>query len=77
MDNNKIKKHIKPIIILVFVIVIMGFSNSVFAEINEGYATETISGGWLKNVEISSSLLNPIGTLLLWVGGFIQTCLSI
>ncbi len=76
MDNNKIKKHIKPIIILVFVIVIMGFSNSVFAEINEGYATETISGGWLKNVEISSSLLNPIGTLLLWVGGFIQTCLS-
>lgn len=77
MENkNNRKKYLYLTIILIFTIIIFGYNNFVFAEINEGYATETISGGWLKNVELSSGLLNPIGTFLLWVGGFIQMVLT-
>lgn len=80
MKENALKTRVnynKIILAIMMLFVIMFFNqNNIFAEINEGYATETVSGSFIDGLAIISELVKPIGTFLLWVGGFIEWILS-
>lgn len=78
MKQNVFKnKYLKIFILIIMIFLVFSFNaNYIFAEINEGYATETISQSFLDELGILSSLVQPIGLFLLWIGGFIEWVLS-
>lgn len=82
MKNKTIEKkntYVVPmriLAVLLLVVLLMNGSSHIFAQINQGYSTETIdvkeTTDWIK----SSVLAQPIGSLLLWVGGIVEWALG-
>ncbi len=76
-QNVSKNKFLKIFILFMMIFLVFSFSsNYIFAEINEGYATETVSQSFLDNLAGLSFLVQPIGLFLLWIGGFIEWVLS-
>lgn len=70
--KNIYARPMKILSILLLLVLFISVGSQIFAQINEGYATESIdvteTTDWIK----SSVLAQPIGSFLLWIGGIIE-----
>lgn len=74
--KNKYTKYFRILAVFLLIVIFMNGCGDVFGKINEGYTTEVVdakeTSDWIK----SSVLAQPIGSLLLWVGGIVEWALG-